>query len=539
VKRPRPLAIIDVGSNSIRSLVVEVSPEGATKVVDDQREVVRLASGLKKDGRLSPKGMKRALQALGRMAEVARARGARRIAVIGTSAIREARNQRTFLDRVRTETGLRLKVVSESEEARLAFESAALSFDLGDQPVAVADIGGGSTELVLALGRNIQQDRSLRLGAVTLTERYVTSDPIRRRDLERMQRHIRRRLKAAKLEGHPAPRVLIASGGTATSLAQIVMARQGLEGRPVLGFEMTQAELLHLLSAMMRRTVAERRQMPGLSPDRADIIVAGAVILYEIMGGLRINVLRVNARGVRHALLQRMITRGDAGPAPVRGPRRVAAAEAFGRSLNFEERHAAQVRRIAESIFDQIASPVGIDPDARDLLSAAALLHDVGYVVSYRQHHKHTYRLIAHASLEGFTPRERELLALVARYHRRAEPKKRHRAFSGLPKDDRLLVLQLAAILRLADALDRRHSQRLREMRCRVSDDEVRLVLRTERDLRIETHAAEEKSALFEKVFGRRLVVIPRRLPKPAKPDGAAAPLRLVKRAADSSRRAG
>ena len=537
MKRPRPLAIIDVGSNSIRSLVVEVSPEGGTKVVDDQREVVRLAAGLKKDGRLSPKAMKRALLALGRMADIARARGARRIAVIGTSAIREAKNQRVFLDRVRTETGLRLRVVSENEEARLAFESAALSFELGDQPVAVVDIGGGSTELVLALGRNIQQDHSLRLGAVTLTERYVTSDPIRRRDLELMQRHIRRRLKAAKLERHPAPRVLIASGGTATNLAQIVMARQGLEGRPVLGFEMTQAELLHLLSAMMRRTVAERRQMPGLSPDRADIIVAGAVILYEIMARLRINVLRVNARGVRHALLQRMITRGDAGPAPVRGPRRVAAAEAFGRSLHFEERHALQVRRLADALFDGLAGPLGIDPDARDLLSAAALLHDVGYVVSYRQHHKHTYQLIAHASLEGFTPRERELLALVARYHRRAAPKRRHRAWAGLPKDDRVLVVQLTSILRLADALDRRHSQRLRELRCRVSDDEVRLVLRSERDLQIEAHAAEEKAELFEKVFGRALMVTTRRQSRAARAEAASpAPLRIVRRAAESRR---
>jgi exopolyphosphatase/guanosine-5'-triphosphate,3'-diphosphate pyrophosphatase len=532
MKRPRPLAIIDVGSNSIRSLVVEVAPDGTTKVVDDQREVVRLASGLRKDGRLSPKAMKRALLALARMADIARARGARRIAVIGTSAIREAKNQRVFLDRVRAETGLRLRVVSESEEARLAFESAALSFDLGDQPVAVVDIGGGSTELVLALGKNIQQDRSLRLGAVTLTERYVTTDPIRGRDLERMRRHIRRRLRGTKLEGHPAPRVLIASGGTATSLAQIVMARQGLEGRPVLGFEMTQAEMLHLLSALLRRTVAERRGMPGLSPDRADIIVAGAVILYEIMARLRINVLRVNARGVRHALLQRMIARGDAGPAPVRGPRRVQAAEAFGRSLRFEERHALQVKRLAEALFDGLAGPLGLDPDARDLLSAAALLHDVGYVVSYRQHHKHTYRLIAHASLEGYTPRERELLALVARYHRRAAPKKRHRAWAGLPREDRTLVVQLAAVLRLADALDRRHSQRLKDLRCRVTDDEVRLVLRSERDLLIETHAADEKSRLFEKIFGRRLTVIPRRLPKPAKTEGSgAAPLRLVRRA--------
>ena len=537
--RRRPLAVIDVGSNSIRSLVVDLADAAAPKVLDDQREVVRLASGLRRRGRLSRKAMRRALEALKRMADIARARGARRVAVVGTSAIREASNRRQFIERVRAETGLRLRVVSEEEEARLAFESAALSFDLGREPCAVIDLGGGSAELILAFGKHVKEAYSLRLGAVTLTERYLGSDPIRGRELARLQRHVRRRLRAAHIDADPAPRVLIASGGTATSLAQIVMARQGLEGRPVLGFEMTQAELLHLLSAMLRRTLAERRQMPGLSPERADIIVAGAAVLYEIMARLKINLLRVNERGIRHALLHRMIAKGAvaaSAPAPA-VPQRVAAAESFGKSLRFEERHAAQVRRIAESLFDQLAKPLDLDPASRDLLSAAALLHDVGYVVSYRQHHKHTYQLIAHGTLEGFTPRERELVALIARYHRRGFPKKRHRAYGKLPKDDRMLVAGLASILRLSDALDRRHSQRLKEVRCRVTGEGVRLLLRSERDLMVEAHAAEEKADLFEEIFGRDVVVTTRQQPRAARADAAPpTPLRIVRRAAEARR---
>lgn len=531
--RRRPLAVIDVGSNSIRSLVVDMEGEGAPKVLDDQREVVRLASGLRLRGRLSRKAMGRAIEALKRMADIARARGARRVAVVGTSAIREASNRREFIERVRAETGLRLRVISEEEEARLAFESAALSFDLGNEPCAVIDLGGGSAELILAFGKHVQEAYSLRLGAVTLTERYLKSDPIRGRELERLQRHVRRRLRAGRIEADPAPRMLIASGGTATTLAQIVMARQGLEGRPVLGFEMTQAELLHLLSAMLRRTLAERREMPGLSPERADIIVAGAAVLYEIMARLKINLLRVNERGIRHALLHRMIAKGAASaPTPDPAvPQRVAAAEAFGKTLRFEERHALQVKRIAESLFDQVARPLELDPGARDLLSAAALLHDVGYVVSYRQHHKHAYQLIAHATLEGFTPRERELIALVARYHRRGFPKKRHRAYGKLLKEDRRLVARLASILRLADALDRRHSQRLKEVRCRVVDRTVRLVLRSERDLMIEAHAAEEKSDLFEEVFDLEVVVSARTASK-GESNVATSPLRLVRKPA-------
>lgn len=505
--KTRAVAVIDVGSNTIRSLVVGVDRDGNRRVLDDEKEVVRLASGLNARGRLSGRAMRRALVTLGRLAAIARERGARRFAVVGTSAIRVAANRHAFVDRVRAETGLQLRVVSESEEARLAFESAAHSFDLGDQPCVVVDIGGGSTEIVRALGNHIQQDHSLRLGAVSLSEEVEFSDPVRRREYRRLRRTIRRRLKASRLRADPPPRVMIASGGTATSLAQIAMARRGLQGRPAHGFEMTQAELLHLLNALMRRTLAERRQMPGLSPDRADIIIAGAAILYEVMARLKVNNLRVNGRGIRHALLERMLSR-RAGRAAAATParRRFAAAEDFGRSLRYEEGHGRHVRRLSERIFDQLAGPVDLDPGSRDLLSAAALLHDVGYVVSYRGHHKHTYRLLSHAQLEGFTPREREIIALAARFHRRGGPRAKHRAWASLPRDDRRLVTRLAAIIRLADALDRRHSRRVQDVRCHLTPARLVVTLVADGDLAVERHAVEEKSDLLAFVLEREVV---------------------------------
>src|SRR2546422_8917621 len=298
-----------------------------------------------------------------------------------------------------------------------------------------------------------------------------------------MRREVRRRIDEARIEADPPPQFVVASGGTATSVAQMVMARQGLAGRPAQGLEMTQAELLHLQEARLRGGLAGRREMPGLSPDRADIIIAGVTILYELMARLRVNVLRVSEHGIRHALLHRMIARRFPTASPPSRPRRLAAAEAFARSLHFEEAHGAQVQRIALSMFDQVAAALGLDPDGRDLLGASALLHDVGYVVGFKGHHKHTYRLIAHAQLDGFTPREREVIALVARFHRRSGPKKRHRAWAALARDDRRMVRQLAALLRVADALDRRHSQRLRDIRCRIANRRVRFVLISRLDL--------------------------------------------------------
>ncbi len=503
-----PLAVIDIGSNTIRSLVVEPLPGGAYRTLDDEKEVVRLASGLDRRGRLKDAAIRRAVRALVRMAAIARARGARRVSVVATSALRNAVNRQAFVERVRRASGLRVRVIPGPEEARLAFESAAASFDLGKSPCAVADVGGGSTEVVQALGTHIQEVHSLGLGAVVLTETYLRSDPVRPREYRKMRREIRRQLKATRLEADPRPLFLVASGGTASALAQMAMARGRLPGRAVQGYEMTQADLLHLLEALLRRPLRDRRRMPGLSPDRADIIVAGVAILYEIMRRLEVNTLRVSARGIRHALLDRMIGRTLRPGEPFARRARLAAAEAFGRSLRYEQEHARQVQHLALQIFDQVAAPLGIEPETRDLLAAAALLHDVGYVVSYRQHHKHTYHLIAHAQIDGFTPREHEVIALVARYHRRTPPKRKHGAWAAVGRADRDTVRRLSALLRIADALDRRHSQRVREVRCRVTPRRVYLTLVSAGvDLTVERHAAEEKSRWFRKVFERDLTL--------------------------------
>jgi exopolyphosphatase / guanosine-5'-triphosphate,3'-diphosphate pyrophosphatase len=502
--RKRPVAVIDIGSNTIRSLIVETLPDGTYRVLDDEREVARLASGLNRRERLSPAAVQRAVKALKRMADIARARGVRRVAVVATSAIRNASNRRAFVDRVRAETGLRVRVISGMEEARLAFESAAGSFDLQDHPCAVLDVGGGSTELILALGSHIREVYSFRLGSVALTEEFMKSDPVKGKEFKELRKEVRRQIQAQRIAAEPVPQFVIASGGTATTLAQMALARQGLAGRPVQGFEMTQAELLHLREAILRRSLAERRQMPGLSPDRADIIVAGVTILYELLVHLKVNILKISNRGIRHALLNRLIGRPSPRPgSPFARRRRFSSAEAFGRSLRFEHDHGDQVRRLALSLFDQIAGPLGIVPEGRDLLEAAALLHDVGYIVGYRQHHKHSYHLISHAHLDGFTPREREIVALVARYHRGSTPRKRHEAWRKLSRDDRKLVRQLSALLRISDALDRRHSQGVREVTCRLDSRRVRLTLVSNRDLSVEIHGAREKVDLFRRVFRR------------------------------------
>jgi exopolyphosphatase/guanosine-5'-triphosphate,3'-diphosphate pyrophosphatase len=360
--------------------------------------------------------------------------------------------------------------------------------------------------LILGLGSHIRQVFSLRLGCVGLTEEFLRSDPIKGKEFKRLRKEILHRIQAARIPVEIPPRFLIASGGTATAVAQMAMARHGNSGKPAQGFEVTQGELLHLRDSLVRRTLAERREMPGLSPDRADIIVAGVTILCELLLELKVNILKVSTRGIRHALLNRLMGRsfGEAGPASHQR-RRLLAAESFARSLRFEQDHGDQVRRIALSMFDQLSLPLGLPPEGRDLLAAAALLHDVGYVISYRQHHKHSYHLIAHAHLDGFTPREREIVALVARYHRRSAPRRKHEAWAKLGPDDRKMVLRLSAILRVADALDRRHSRGVQEVRCRVRGRRVLLTLLSARDLSVEIHGAAQNAELFHRAFGKEV----------------------------------
>jgi exopolyphosphatase/guanosine-5'-triphosphate,3'-diphosphate pyrophosphatase len=534
----RPLGVIDIGSNTIRSLIVEPQADGGYRILDDEREVVRLASGLDQRKRLSAAAMERALVALRRMAGIARARRVQRMAVVATSALRTASNRSVFVARALREAGLRVRVISGDEEAQLAFESAALSFPLDGQPCAVVDVGGGSTEVIVSLGRHIQRVYSLHLGSVPLTEEFLRSDPIRSADFKCMRKAIREVLTDAKVTADIPPRYLIASGGTASTIAQAVLASQGMVGRSVQGHELSQAEVLHLREVLRALPLARRRQTPGISPDRADIIVAGVSILYEIMAALKVNTMKVSTRGIRHALVHRMMGRARPKARALRAaPVRVAAARTLARALRSEPAHADQVQRLALSLFDQLAPHLRLDPGWRDLLAAAALLHDVGYMVSFQQHHKHTYHLIAHAQLDGFSPTEREVIAQVARYHRRSPPRKKHVAWAALSPARREAVRQLAAILRVADALDRRHTQPLRELRCQLRRGRVLISLESDGELEVEIHAAREKGTMFQEVFGlplefERAAVPRRRILRSAPRRGAAAESRRLRPAA-------
>lgn len=510
----RRVAAIDVGTNSIRLIVAEAGADGTYRVLDDEKETTRLGRGLAQTGRIAPEAMEQAVQALARMKRIADGFGVEVLRAIGTCAVREAANQDEFLALARERAGLAVEPATAAEEAQLAHLSVAHAFDLRPLAAAVVDLGGGSTEVVLSAGGVVETVFSLPLGAVRTTEQFGGPDHCGRDRYEAMRRSIRRELRRTIGKLPFVPQVMFGTGGTFTGLANVsIQARHagdGARGRPgVRGYEMNRSEVRHLADLLRSMPARARARVPGLSAERAEIIVAGAAIVERVMKHLGVNRLVVHDGGVRDGMLLTLArelfpTADRAAPGAAD---RMRAIRQFAAACGYEERHANHVALLAGQIFDQLAAyfraPPGGWTDAghRQILEAAALLRDVGYLVNYSKHHRHSYHLIAHSDLPGFSPREVQLIATVARYHRKAAPKKRHPEFRALAKPDRNLVRRLAAILRLADGLDRNRVQNVRRVRVRLQGDSACFVLEAPEDPAVDAWGALQKAELFEKVF--------------------------------------
>jgi exopolyphosphatase / guanosine-5'-triphosphate,3'-diphosphate pyrophosphatase len=501
------LAAVDIGTNSIRLVVAEVQPDGSYRVLDQDREMTRLGRGLYGSGRLGDGPMEQSLQALARMKAIADGFGAGDLRAIATSAVREAANGRDFVRDAWRRCRVRIEIVPPEEEARLAFRSVSRHYDLSERLTAIVDIGGGSAEVILAAAGVIDQVVSLPLGAVRLTERYSRSDPLRSKHWKALVRGIDETIE--DMMGKPpfAAEVMIGSGGTFTNLAE--MAQLERDGKVVHArdYAISRADVIRLLDRLRETPLEARRRIPGLNPQRADIIVAGVAVIARLIRRLGTQRVLVNDRGVRDGVLQVMIDDLFGVSAPTRAPvaDRMDVVRRFARKCHSNERHCDHVAGLAAALFDALRDAYALPSDGRDILRAAALLHDIGYLISHEKHHKHAYHLIMHGDLRGFSSREIELIANVARYHRRAAPKTTHANFARLDRGERRLVRRLSGLLRVADGLDRAHGQVVQSVRCRVGDGRFRVLARATRDPAIELEDAKRKAGLFERAFRAEL----------------------------------
>lgn len=500
------LGAIDVGSNSIRLLVAEYDAQSGIKVVDEVKDQPRLAAGLAESRRLDEFAMARAIQTLARMREVAERRGVRRLSAVATSAVREALNGKEFVERVRREVGIPLRIIGAETEAALSWRSVAHHFPLGLGRALVADIGGGSLELIGAVNGLVELTESLPLGAVRLTERYLFGSKSRTREVDTLRKKVRKQLKKAGRWREWSNANVIGSGGTFTNLARMVLARRGHSTDSIHGEVVKTAEVEQLLEWLCSLSVERRRNVAGLNPQRADIILAGLAVTAELLSLLEARSLTVSAFGLREGLLLEMI--GEEAPKadPLRAMRE------FVDRCQGDRRHVEQVRGLGLILFDRLAEALGAHPAERPLLEAACLLHDVGQVVSYRKHHRHSFQLILHADRLNFTGRDRYLVALISRYHRRKGPNRNHEEFARLPFEEQQIVRRMAGLLRVADGLDRGHTSAVERVTTRLTDDKltIRAVPKQRgADLSLECWGATRKGNVLAKLLGREVVVLP------------------------------
>jgi len=497
------ISAIDIGSNSIRQTIADVSPTGSIRVVDEMKAAPRLGAGLYKKGALSEVAIQNALTALTRMATLANQLGVKRTEVVATSAVRDASNGDEFLKLVRSETGLKIKVLRGEDEARLSFRSALAHFDLGVGRAVVMDIGGGSLELALSADGLVDRLISLPLGAISMTERYL-GQAAKKKGMRKLRKHVWLELRRHLSARHWHATRIFCSGGTFTSVASIYLARIGMESaKTVHGTVIPRIELEHIVDMLHNMSPAERQGVPGLSAARSDIILGGLAVAAEVAARVEAKELVVSAYGIREGIL---LESAHVAPSPADpGEARERSVRELAERTHYEERHSKHVQKLSLQLFDAIGQRLGCTPDDRKLLSDAALLHDIGYHISYDKHNKHSYHLIEHAELLGMTPIEQIVVANVARYHRGAEPRKKHRNYGPLDRPVRQTIKKLSAILRVADGFDRGHASAVAEIKVRWVERALRITAVPAHhvyNLRLDLWGASRKSNLLAEVAG-------------------------------------
>lgn len=509
--RIRRLAAIDLGTNSFHLVIADVKSNGKFTVLGKDKEVVRLGEGMSDMKHLSDEAMDRAVDTLRRFSLIAQTHDAP-IRAIATSAVREAQNRDRFLQRVREELHIEIEVVSGYEEARLIYLGVMQALPVYGQSTLLVDIGGGSTEFLVGEKGSVHYANSLKLGAVRLTRRYFSGKTLKNKDIASCRAHLIGALDpvARAIRGRPID-VVAGSSGTILNIAGMILAARGEsfnhdEGNVTIEADDLAEIVAHILS---RKTVGLRRAIPGLDPARADIIVAGALILEQVFAQLDIPRMVTSKYALREGILLDTVQKlaGEERSVDHLTDIRKASIYHLAESCHYEARHAATVRRTALALYDQLHDLHGLVHPDREYLEAAAILHDIGYHISHSQHHKHSYYLIRHSELMGFTDREIEIIANLARYHRKSHPRSKHEGFPQLGEEDQMRVRKLAALLRIADGLDRRHRDIFADVHCRVDKRSVHidLGLRRDTDSSIEIWGAERRKELFEEVFRRKV----------------------------------
>ncbi len=506
-------AAIDIGTNSIRLAVVRVEEGQRLTTLAIHREVVRLGEGEFETNRMIPAAIERGALVCARFADVARGYNAREIVAFATSAVREADNREEFIERVRETSGVEVRVISGVEEARLIWLGVSSGIELGGRKAILIDIGGGSTEVIIGNASEQFLLESMKLGAVRLSNHFFADDgPVSMDAFVKVQRYVlgvasqvTRRVREQGFE------LAFGSAGTITTLGDIVARRVGESsgGRQV---AFKQADLRDTVQMLCRLPLEERRKVPGMDPGRAEIILGGAATLLTLMEAFGMERMAVSERGLRDGiLLDHLLREGEARQQFHADSVRRRSILQLGRACGFDEAHHHHTAFLSLRLFDELfrLKAHSYTERERELLEYGALLHDIGAFLSHSNHQKHAYYLIRNSDLLGFDDTEIDIIANVALYHRKGLPRKRHPNLDGLSRSERRVVSVLAAILRVAEGIDRSHLSLVQDIRLDIARSPRRFVLSllSDADCQLEIWGVQNSRDLFEYAFEAPLTV--------------------------------
>ena len=495
-------AAVDIGSNSVRMQVAEISPGAPTKILAAERQVTRLGASVFQSGRIAPEAMEYLAGILAKMAQVYRKQEVIAVRAVATSAVRDAGNQHEFIERASAVLGVPVEIISGQEEARLIHLGVQSRWPQTDKRVLILDVGGGSAELILSDRGELVEAYSKPLGAVRLTEAFLKNDPPAALELHRMYEYIEEKLATPlrRIGTGPFDR-MIATSATAAAIVCAVnrVGRARREEADRLKASVQQVRKFY--REVSAADLAHREKIQGLGPRRAEIIVAGAAVFRRAMELFQQPSLHYSAAGVRDGIIADLATRGVGRELTMlnRDQRRVV--EQMVRRYGSPILHARKVAELAHRLFEDLQPLHKLPPGHGKLLEAAGYLHDIGHFVSASSHHKHSYYLVAHSDLPGFTDQERQMIALLCRYHRKSMPLPRHSPFQSVDPDSRRAITFLTPLLRIADSLDRSHEQRVSEMQVQIRNGSVTLGLETKDDADLEMWAVERVADAFRETY--------------------------------------
>ena len=507
------LAAIDIGTNSIHLVVARFGEGTQFEVIAREKEMVRLGTGSGDMKQLDADAIDRGITTLDRFRKVAEISNAK-IYAVATSAVREAENAEVFLTRALLEAGVDVQVISGVEEARLIHLGVLQAVPVFDRRLVLIDIGGGSTEVLVGESGDALSAFSLKLGAIRLTRRFFQSDQLHPGAVDACRGYVRTMLARVRREvDRLGFEVAVGSSGTIETIASMVHASRATADPPRTfnNFTFSRREIRRVVQSLVEAgTIEARMRLPGMDTSRADILLAGALILEQMMKELDIGEMLFSDYALREGVLLDALARERGGALHHLQDLRRDSVVHLMELTDEDPSHSRQVSTLALGLFDQLAPWHGEGEHARELLEASALLANVGLFVSHSAHHKHSYYVIRNSDqLTGFTDHEIEIIAVIARYHRKSAPRSKHPEFARLQTSDQQLVRTLAGILRVGIALDRTHAGVVRDVAARLDDDDVVIEVTPVdgADISLELYTAMERKALLEDVLGRRVRV--------------------------------